>query len=174
LVQRSHCAVGRFLGCVVFRLRTRTQSKLCVLANPSLSLLQSLTQLDLAGLLEVQLLSWTFFPFSTNQIRRSTYRQASTPVNVTPSGFGYPLDVLLPSNPSETVRLTALLGFTLRSFARGQGMTMFPSSCTHLPFRLRLIRQLSLPHGVAVRGFWALTLVLSPGVRMGFTPPTPT
>jgi len=65
-----------------------------------------------------QLLSWTFAPFSTNQIQGSTCQRASAPVYVTPSGFGYPPDVLLPLNPSETVRLTALLGFALRSFAR--------------------------------------------------------
>jgi hypothetical protein len=65
-----------------------------------------------------QLLSWTSVPFSANQIQGSTAQRDSAPVYVTSSGFGYPLDVLLPLNPSETVRLTALMGFALRSFAQ--------------------------------------------------------
>jgi hypothetical protein len=42
---------------------------------------------------------------------------------VPPSGFGYPLDGLLPSNPCQSYFIpAALMGFTLRSFLLSQGI----------------------------------------------------
>jgi len=54
---------------------------------------------------------------------------------VPPSGFGYPLGGLLPSNPRRLCFTpTALLGFTLRSFPLSEGIRSFPNGSTHLPF----------------------------------------
>jgi hypothetical protein len=63
-----------------------------------------------------QLLSWACVPFSTCRGRRSTYCECAALTTVPPSGFGFPLDGLLPSVPGRPCfRSTALLGFTLRS-----------------------------------------------------------
>jgi hypothetical protein len=52
----------------------------------------------------------------------------------TPSGFGHPLDVLLPSKPRRfCFAPAALLGFTLRSVPLSQGNRRFPARMTHLP-----------------------------------------
>jgi hypothetical protein len=54
---------------------------------------------------------------------------------VPPSGFGYPLDGFLPSNPRRfCFAPAALLGFTLRSFLLSKGIRAFPPGCTHIPF----------------------------------------
>lgn len=59
------------------------------------------------------LLSWTSIPYSTDQIRRSTSSAGSTTASVPSSGFAYPLDGFLPSNPSGPYCVpTALLGFS--------------------------------------------------------------
>jgi hypothetical protein len=51
------------------------------------------------------------------------------------SGFGYPPDGLLPSNPCRfCFAPAALLGFTLRSFLLLRGIRVFPPERTHLPF----------------------------------------
>jgi hypothetical protein len=63
-----------------------------------------------------RLLSWAFAPFSTCRHRRSTSCECAALTTVPPSGFGYPLDGLLPSIPGRPCfRSTALMGFTLRS-----------------------------------------------------------
>ena len=57
----------------------------------------------------------TDFHFPSTQIRFKgpPNRQVSTPVFVPSSGFDYPLDGLLPSNPSEPyLMLTASMGFS--------------------------------------------------------------
>jgi hypothetical protein len=54
---------------------------------------------------------------------------------VPPSGFGYPLDGLLPPSPRRFYFTpAALLGFTLRSFPLSKGIRSFPGRSTHLPF----------------------------------------
>jgi hypothetical protein len=54
---------------------------------------------------------------------------------VPPSGFGYPLDGLLPSNPCRFYFTpAALLGCTLRSFPHSGSIRTFPPELTHLPF----------------------------------------
>ena len=54
---------------------------------------------------------------------------------VPPSGFGYPLDGLLPSNPCRfCFTPAALLGCTLRSFPHSGSIRAFPPELTHLPF----------------------------------------
>jgi hypothetical protein len=95
--------------------------------------------------LAIRLLSWTFFPFSTCQIQRSTTRQAPIPVYVPPPGFAYPLDGLLPLNPSELyLTLAALLGFPLRSFTLRSRITEFPLQLAHVLFLLKVIPMSSL------------------------------
>ena len=70
--------------------------------------------------------------------RRSTCREVSEPRYVPPSGFGYPLDGLLPPSPCRfCFTPAALMGFTLRSFPLSKGIrrvtarkhphTVFPS-----------------------------------------------
>jgi hypothetical protein len=58
---------------------------------------------------------------------------------VPPSGFGYPLDGLLPSIPGRfCFTPPALLGFSLRSLSFRRLVRMFPSVRSHLPFLLPL------------------------------------
>jgi hypothetical protein len=54
---------------------------------------------------------------------------------VPPSGFGYPLDGLLPRTPRRfCFTPAALLGFTLRSLTSRKVLPTFPSGKSHLPF----------------------------------------
>lgn len=54
---------------------------------------------------------------------------------VPPSGFGYPLDGLLPSIPRRFFFApAALMGFSLRSQPAAEGTPAFPPGCAHLPF----------------------------------------
>jgi hypothetical protein len=54
---------------------------------------------------------------------------------VPPSGFGYPLDGLLPADPRRfCFAPAALMGFTLRSFLLSKGTRPFPAGWTHLLF----------------------------------------
>jgi hypothetical protein len=54
---------------------------------------------------------------------------------VPPSGFGYPLDGLLPSVPRRPYFMpAALLGFALRSFLLLQGIRTSPPGSPHIPF----------------------------------------
>lgn len=54
---------------------------------------------------------------------------------VPPSGFGYPLNGLLPADPGRfCFTPAALMGFTLRSFLLSKGILSFPTGWTHLLF----------------------------------------
>jgi hypothetical protein len=70
---------------------------------------------------------------------------------VPPSGFDYPLDGFLPSNPCRfSFTPTALLGCTLRSFPHSGSIRAFPPESTHLPFHPTLYpppKRLSRPAG---------------------------
>jgi hypothetical protein len=68
-----------------------------------------------------QLLSWAFAPYSTSGFRGPL--TAGSPARyVPPTGFGYPLDGLLPLSPCRfSFAPAALLGFTLRSFLLPEG-----------------------------------------------------
>jgi hypothetical protein len=83
---------------------------------------------------------------------------------VPPSGFGYPLDGFLPSDPCRSSFIpTALLRFALRSLPLPQGTPAFPPSRTHVPFAATL---LPLPRvGTLRAGFWALPTARVPGRR---------
>jgi len=124
-VKRSHFAVGRFLGCVVFpsvsfaghfsasrssplfELRLRSE---CYPAVPSQSVATD------------QLLSWAFVPYSTYRTRGSLHTGLPTR-HVPPLGFGHPLDGLHPLIPCRFYFApAALMGFTLRSFPLSKGI----------------------------------------------------
>jgi hypothetical protein len=125
LVKRSHFAVGRFLGCVVFpsvsfaghfsasrssplfELRLHQE---CYPAVPSQSAATG------------RLLSWALVPYSTYRIRGPLHAGMPTR-QVPPSGFGYPIDGLLPLIPCRfSFAPAALMGFTLRSFPLSKGI----------------------------------------------------
>jgi len=108
------------------------------------------------------------------RIRRSAFRGRSPARHVPPSGFGYPLDGLLPSKPCRSCFVpAALMGFALRSLLLSKGFRPFPARNTHIPFLSPVY-----PHtrgagaGSASRGFWALTLPRVPGNRHVFSTPT--
>jgi hypothetical protein len=70
------------------------------------------------------------------RIRRSTCSRVLPARFVPPSGFGYPLDGFLPSDPCRSYFVpAALLGFPLRSVPLLKGGRTFPPDRTHLPFR---------------------------------------
>jgi hypothetical protein len=71
------------------------------------------------------LLSWAFVPYSTLGIEGPLYAGLTTRY-VPSSGFGYPLDGLLPWIPCRfCFTPAALMGFTLRSFLLPEGFRMF-------------------------------------------------
>jgi len=78
---------------------------------------------------------------------------------VPPSGFGYPLDGLLPAIPCRfCFTPAALVGFTLRSFLLSKGIRAFPSGRTHLPFRPPVYPMRMHQAGSTGYGSWVLTL----------------
>jgi hypothetical protein len=89
---------------------------------------------------------------------------------VPPSGFGYPLDGLLPPGPCRPCfRPTALLGFTLRSFPLSQGI---PSVSTGKdPHTVSLSTHPGYESRTAVpnRGSWALPPLRVPRGHRGFS-----
>jgi hypothetical protein len=137
-VKRNHFAVLPFpqlcgLPLLILNLES---ADIQVRTPTSFAFLQSLAQLILASSPQ-RSGSSPGLPFPSAQVRIEgpLVRQASTPTFVPPSGFGYPLDGFLPSTPSEfCFTLTALLGFTLRSFTSPQGSTVLPPQFTHLSF----------------------------------------
>jgi len=81
----------------------------------------------------LQLLSWALLPYSTFGIE-DPHAAGMPASHVTPSGFGYPLDVFLPSKPCRfCFTPAALMGFTLRSVPLSRGIRQFPAGMTHLP-----------------------------------------
>jgi len=118
-VRRSHCAVGHFPGFVVFPQRglpvafsAPGQKPLCEFRLPPEYYPTDPSRPAAAS----QPLSWAFAPFSTDQDRRSTSSQALPARYVPSSGFGHPLDGLLPAIPSRFyLTPAALMGFALRS-----------------------------------------------------------
>jgi hypothetical protein len=78
---------------------------------------------------------------------------------VPPSGFGHPLDGLLPANPRRLYFTpTALLGFPLRSLLLSKGIPALPPGGAHVPFLPPLFPPPKRRGGPAGRGFWVLTL----------------
>jgi hypothetical protein len=124
LVWRSHYAVGRFLGSVVFPWRT-TLATVKRTANPlvELGLPVSLTQQNLAD--QPQPVSPSLgLPFPSAHEEPQVHFPRALPARyVPPSGFGYPLGGLLPAIPCRfCFAPAALLGFTLRSLLLPEGI----------------------------------------------------
>jgi hypothetical protein len=124
LVWRSHFAVGHFLGCVVFpwRMPPVTVKRT---ANPlfELGLPESITQQTLADRSQ-PISSSLGLPFPSAHKEPWVHLPRALPTRyVPPSGFGYPLDGLLPTVPRRfCFAPAALLGFTLRSFLLPEGI----------------------------------------------------
>jgi hypothetical protein len=101
---------------------------------------------------------------------------------VPPSGFGYPLDGLLPSVPCRSSFIpAALLGFTLRRFPLQDGIRAFRPESPHLPFEpsgIPAAEAPDRPDGSRFLGFSSLESladeqVFSPppaGSSLGFLP----
>jgi hypothetical protein len=119
LVPRSRFAVSHFLGCAVFlRLAAlATLSDQCNLSSSS-AFLQSLEQsCPSRPAAASQLLSWAFVPYSTPGFGGLPAAGLASARYVPSSGFGYPLDGLLPPSPCRPCFVpAALMGFALRSF----------------------------------------------------------
>jgi hypothetical protein len=147
-VKRSHFAVCRFLGFVVFRQRVSSDYCLASRSNPLFEFSLPLEYYPAKpSLLAVtnQLLSWAFVPFSTPRIGGPP--DAGLPARyVPPSGFGYPLDGFLPSIPCRfCFTPAALMGFTLRSFLLPEGIRGIAPGRTHLPFNLAVFPPIRSP-----------------------------
>jgi hypothetical protein len=111
-----------------------------------------------------QLLSWAFAPFSTWRNRGSTSRRLYHARYGPPSGFGYPLDGLLPAIPCRfCFTPAALVGFTLRSFLLSEGIRFVsdPEEPTYR-FSHRYTRT-EVRAGSMGRGSWASALPGVPG-----------
>jgi hypothetical protein len=120
---RSHYAVGRFLGYVVFLRRAAlTAFKLPAQPLVELGVARSVARCNLASRpkpLDSSRGLW----FPTAHTRHGGPHHAGTPARyVPPAGFGDPLGGLLPPRPGRLcLAPAALLGFNLRSFLLLQG-----------------------------------------------------
>ena len=114
------------------------------------------------------LLSWAFAPFSTCRHRRSTDCGCAAPTTVPSSGFGYPLDGLLPSIPGRfCFTPPALLGFTLRSRPSVGSFECFHPNGPTYRFSCRCSRRYSRV-GPAGRSSWAFSPAEVPFSARGF------
>jgi len=113
---------------------------------------------------------------------RSTRRGLKAARSVPPSGFGYPLDGLLPRIPCRFFFApAALMGFTLRRFHLPGGVRRLSPGKTHLSFTWRCARRRSasrpgqaaisgsMPPGSALRPCECLA-PRSPAPPLGFAP----
>jgi hypothetical protein len=173
-VGRSRSAVGHSLGSAVFPCRARG-AQLSDHANLSsgFALRQSITQRTLADQPKPADSSHGLhFPTALQDSEVHSPR-AFQARYVPPSGFGYPLDGLLPPSPCRfCFTPTALLGFALRSFPLSQGIRAFPRGRTHLPFHLPFLPLPEQRAGPTGRGSWALTLTRVPCDRPGVSEPS--
>jgi hypothetical protein len=105
------------------KLRQPQLSDRCALSSSS-AFLQSLNQrVPSRPAAAGQHLSWAFAPYSTFRLRGPLAASFASARYVPSSGFGYPLDGLLPLRPRRVCfTSTALLGFTLRSLPLSKGI----------------------------------------------------
>jgi hypothetical protein len=124
LVQRSHSAVGHFLGCVVFPRRTPLPTvKQAAIPLFELSLPESVTQQGLAAPPRQRAPLLGFRSLQHLQEPQVHFTRALPARYVPSSGFGYPRDGFLPAIPCRfCFAPAALLGFTLRSFLLPEGI----------------------------------------------------
>lgn len=144
--------------------------------NPlvELGLPESLTQSHLAG--PPQRISTShglFFPTAPED-SKVRFTRALPARHVPPSGFGYPLDGLLPSKPCRfSFAPAALLGFALRSLLLSKGIAAVSDRKNPPTVSLVCIpSHRSAGAGSTSRGSWALTLPRVPGDRHVFSTPT--
>jgi len=123
------------------------------------------------------------FPYSTSGIEGPVHAGVTTACHLPPSGFGYPLDGLLPSIPCQSCFVpAALLGFTLRSVPLSKGNRIVSDS-GEPTYRSLICIPLHRGAGAGLTscGFWALTLSRVPndprvfstrtaGCSLGFFP----
>jgi hypothetical protein len=124
LVGRSHFAVGRFLGCVVFPQEARPATfKSPVKYSLEFRLRLESPEPNLAGWPQPADSSLGL-PLPTAHTRPEDPLLAGTPARFgPPSGFGDPLDGFRPSDPRRfCFAPAALLGFALRSFLLPNGI----------------------------------------------------
>jgi hypothetical protein len=168
LVPRSHFAVGRFLGYVVFLRRATlvTLSDQCVLSS-SFAFLQSFAQHDLARRPKPMGTSHGLsLPTALEGSEIHLPRALPTPATVRLQGL---------------VTLWAVYAFRARAgfvshrrrswdspfgaFSSRKVPASFPSGRTHVPFNPSLLPSPKRWAGPTGRGFWALTLPRVPGDR---------
>jgi hypothetical protein len=156
---RSHFAVGRSLGFVVFpgRAAPTTLSDRYTLSSSS-AFLQSLAQRNLVSQPQPANTSHGLSFPSAHEGSEVHSTRALPARYVPPSGFGYPLDGLLPPSPCRLFFVpAALMGFTLRSFLLLKGIHTFPRGRTHLPFQPSVFPTrrsgLGRPNGLRLLGF---------------------
>jgi hypothetical protein len=161
LVQRSHFAVGRSLGSVVFLHRAapgtvkRPVRPLYEFRVPPESCPAQPSRPAAAD----QLLSWASVPYSTRGFGGPLAAGLAIARYVPPAGFGHPLGGLLPPSPCRPCFVpAALLGFALRSFLLTEG--------------IRHVSGRKHPHAVSPVGFSRREAVGRPnGPRpLGFAP----
>jgi len=183
LVVRSHLAVGPFLGLVVFR-RIESVGHVKQPAHPlfEFGLPLEYCPTEPSRGREPNSSSHGLCIPSAHQGSEVHFSRALPARYVPPSGFGYPLDGLLPPSPCRSCFIpTALMGFTLRSFHLSQGFRTFPSGITHLPFLpplslmrcIRSARQAAVPGLCPFREFLASGRMFSTptaGCSLGFCP----
>jgi len=95
---------------------------------------------------------------------------------VPPSGFGYPLDGLLPRIPCRfCFAPAALVGFTLRRFPLPRGFQAFQPGRTHIPLARRYFRHRSVrpARRASVAGFAPLGIALQSRGGLGRRPLAP-
>jgi hypothetical protein len=141
LVRCSRCVVSHFLDFAVFLQRVLPRLSTKVSVDP---LFEFHLRVELRPVKPSRLLSQDstshglFFP-SAHKDSKVHWPRALPARYVPSSGFGYPLDGLLPSNPCRfCFAPAALLGFTLRSLPLSRGIRVSPPERTHLPFNQAL------------------------------------
>jgi hypothetical protein len=113
--------------------RSRSNSRLAPLVRFSLPLGLRPTQPSPSTAVDGPL-SWAFVLYSTCG-KPGPHHAGQLPRLVPPSGFGYPLDGLLPGGPCRFYFTpAALMRFALRSFPLPQGFRPLPDERTHMPF----------------------------------------
>jgi len=165
-VKRSHFAVGLFLGFVVFLAAGRAGDRSDYQPSPSRRVPPSsrvfTTIPSRCDSVEYRLLSWASVPYSTCRLEGPL--QAGMPSRYVPSsGFGYPRDGSLPSDPCRfCFAPAALLGFTLRSSALERFSRCFHRKGTHIPFGLAVFPPPKRRAGPRGSGFWVSPLPRAP------------
>ena len=125
--------------------------------STSFAFLQSIPQAHLVGSIRPTDSSpGLAVPFSTFQVRRSTGLAVCLTALVPPSGFGYPLDGLLPSHPSgSSPAPAALLGFSPSKPSAHRAGVRFRRPGPTCRFSGAGYGALHSPHGHAGRSSWA-------------------